>query len=97
MHLFIAGVGLLVATLMAASGVAAVARGWVLPMNRGRVLRTRLYGCGQLLIAVALSWQMGVLTGLVPLPDSAPTLAGSVLLIVGLILLMLSQRSRARR
>lgn len=92
MHLFIAVFGMLVAALMAASGVAALARGWVLPLNRGRVLRTRLYGAGQLVVAVALCWQMAVLTRLVPRPDSAPTLAGSALLLIGLFMIMFSQR-----
>lgn len=47
----------LLALLIAASGVAAVARGWVPPMHRGFVRRVRLYGWGQLVFGLGLCLQ----------------------------------------
>ncbi|WP_406261553.1 hypothetical protein [Streptomyces nigra] len=41
------------ALLIAASGLAAVTSGWVLPMNRRHVRTPRLYGWGQLVVAFA--------------------------------------------
>ncbi|MGW0856458.1 hypothetical protein [Streptomyces sp. NPDC002690] len=52
---FYVGIPLVVLALaFGASGVASVARGWVLPFNRGRVRRVRLFGRGQLLMAFSL-------------------------------------------
>ncbi|MGI5138560.1 hypothetical protein [Streptomyces sp. CA-106110] len=58
LYLYLAMSSALVALFIAASGVAAVTRGWVLPVNRSRVRRIRLYGWGQLLIAFALCWHV---------------------------------------
>nr|WP_222108969.1 hypothetical protein [Streptomyces cupreus] len=88
----------LLALLYAASGVAAVARGWVLPMHRKRVHRRGLFGCGQLVVAFALCWQ--TIFGLV-LEDldtrTWGTLTGSVLLVAGVIVMAVSQRAGGNR
>ncbi|WP_371619893.1 hypothetical protein [Streptomyces sp. NBC_00454] len=82
----------LIALLIAVSGVAAVARGWVLPMNRRHVHSPRVYGWGQLVAALALCWQ--VLFGLV-ISDSGTrhwgTLTGGAILVVGLMVMMVGQ------
>ncbi|MFD9036696.1 hypothetical protein ACFVZW_37030 [Streptomyces sp. NPDC059567] len=87
----------LIASLVAASGVAAVTRGWVLPMNRRYVRAPRLYGWGQLVMAFAMCWQ--VVFGLV-ISDSATrqwgTLTGGAILLVGLFLMAAAQRTRRR-
>ncbi|MEV5683458.1 hypothetical protein AB0L68_09735 [Streptomyces sp. NPDC052164] len=58
MQLYLAVPVVLVALLIAASGVAALTRGWVLASNRSPVRRPRLYGWGQLTVAFALCRQM---------------------------------------
>nr|WP_206327835.1 hypothetical protein [Streptomyces sp. S3(2020)] len=82
----------LLALLVAASGVAAVARGWVLPMNRHRVRAPRIYGWGQLVVAFALGCQL--VFGLV-IGDSGArplgTLVGSAILVAGLVVMMAGQ------
>ncbi|WP_318841302.1 hypothetical protein [Streptomyces sp. SS1-1] len=88
----------LVVSLIAASGVAAVTRGWVLPWNRRRVHRVRLYGWGQLGVALGLCCQ--VLFGLMigdPGVRALMTLTGGVLLLTGIIVMMVSQRPGAHR
>ncbi|MGW0793554.1 hypothetical protein [Streptomyces sp. NPDC002692] len=83
----------LLALLIAASGVAAVARGWVPPMHRGFVRRVRLYGWGQLVFALGLCWQAVSET-----VDDAPGVwhwegdAAAGMVVVGLCLVGLSQR-----
>ncbi|MFI9601852.1 hypothetical protein ACIHCX_18670 [Streptomyces sp. NPDC052043] len=88
----------LLALLFAASGIATITRGWVLPMNRHRVYRVRLYGWGQLVAGFALCWQ--VVFGLV-LSDIGirqwGTLFGSALLLTGIILMGVSQRAGGHR
>ncbi|MBL3665146.1 hypothetical protein JL475_03755 [Streptomyces sp. M2CJ-2] len=94
----LAVLAVLVASLIAASGVAAVTRGWVLPVNRPRVHRVRLYGWGQLGVAFGLCCQ--VLFGLMisnPGIRSLVTLTGSGLLLSGIIVMMVSQRPGANR
>ncbi|MEU2134047.1 hypothetical protein [Streptomyces sp. NPDC018352] len=91
MKLYLAVPVVLLALLIAASGVAAVSRGWVLPVNRRPVCHPHLYGWGQLVVAFALCWQMVFL--LVPgNPDTRQwgTLTGSVLLLTGLIVMKVS-------
>ena len=84
----------LLALFIAATGVAAVRRGWVLPMHRGFVCRVRLYGWGLLLLAFGLCVQ-AVFEGL----DEAPAIwhwgadAGVALALGGLCTMGLSQRS----
>ncbi|MGW6139351.1 hypothetical protein ACWFRM_03405 [Streptomyces sp. NPDC055144] len=85
----------LLALLVATSGVAAVTRGWVLPMNRRHVRAPRIYGWGQLVVAFALCWQP--VFGSV-ISDSAArplgTLIGSMILLAGVILMMVGQLAR---
>lgn len=57
MKLYLAVPVVLVALLIAASGVAALTRGWVLASNRSPVRRPRLSGWGQLAVAFALCRQ----------------------------------------
>lgn len=82
----------LFALLVAASGMAAVTRGWVLPMNRRHVRNPRLYGWGQLVAAFALCWP--VVFGLV-ISDAGTrswgALTGGMLLVVGLLVMMVGQ------
>lgn len=84
----------LVALLFAASGVAGITRGWVLPTSGRPVRRPRLYGWGQLLGAVGLCWH--VVFWLV-LSDADTfesgirqweALSGIALVLTGLILMM---------
>ncbi|MEU7278494.1 hypothetical protein AB0A69_06850 [Streptomyces sp. NPDC045431] len=88
----------LLALLIAASGVAAVTHGWVLPTNRKAVHRPRLYGWGQLTVALALCCH--TLVGLVITELGTRqwgTLTGSALLLTGLMVMMVSQRQLGRR
>ncbi|MGW7425628.1 hypothetical protein ACWGJB_37315 [Streptomyces sp. NPDC054813] len=92
MKLYIAVPLLLVAALIAASGIAAVTRGWVLPMNRRRVRAPRIYGWGQLVLAFALCWQL--VFGLVidtPGVSQSGTLIGSVIFLAGLAVMIAGQ------
>ncbi|MFB7215720.1 hypothetical protein [Streptomyces sp. NPDC056255] len=93
MKLYLAVPAVLLALLIAASGVAAFSRGWVLPVNRRPVCHPHLYGWGQFVVAFALCRQMAFL--LVPgNPDSSQwgTLTGSALLLTGLIVMKVSHR-----
>lgn len=85
--------------LVGASGIAAITRGWVLPMNRGRVHRVRLYGWGQTLMSVSLLTQgtfmllMGGTSRV--LPSFYPI--WSLALLAGLVLMGVSQRTGGPR
>ncbi|WP_432044074.1 hypothetical protein [Streptomyces cadmiisoli] len=98
MWLYLAVPFVLVALLIAASGVAAITRGWVLPWNRRHIRRVRLYGWGQLIVAVGLCWQVvfGLLVSGIGVRQFM-TLTGSGLLLAGLIVMMVSQRPGANR
>ncbi|MFE2089397.1 hypothetical protein ACWD4L_37890 [Streptomyces sp. NPDC002596] len=98
MKLYLAVPVVLLALFIAASGAAAVSRGWVLPTNRRPVRRPRLYGWGQLMVAFALCWQMVFLLVLSD-PDTRQwgTLTGSALLLTGLIVMMVSHRTGGNR
>ncbi|MER5277893.1 hypothetical protein ABT025_19350 [Streptomyces sp. NPDC002809] len=88
----------LLALLIAASGVAAITRGWVLPTNRKPIRSIRLYGWGQLVVSFGLCWE--AVFALVITDIGARqwgTLAGSALLLAGLFLMMLSWRKRDNR
>jgi len=88
----------LVALLVGASGVAAVARGWVPPMNRRHVRRVRLYGWGQLMAAFALCWEAAFRLVISNAGIRVwVTLFGSGLLVVGLIVMGASQRASGNR
>ncbi|WP_324789329.1 hypothetical protein [Streptomyces sp. H51] len=98
MKLYLAVPLVLFALLIAASGVAAVTSGWVLPMNRRHVRAPRIYGWGQLTVAFALCWQM--VFGLM-ISDSGArtsgTLIGAAILLAGLILMMAGQLTGGNR
>ncbi|MEV7860974.1 hypothetical protein AB0O86_19615 [Streptomyces hirsutus] len=93
MRLYLAIPSVVVALLFAASGVAAITRGWVLPTNRRHVHRVRLYGWGQLVAAFGLCCQVVfglVITGVGIREFGA--VSGSGLLLTGLIVMMVSHR-----
>jgi drug/metabolite transporter superfamily protein YnfA len=96
--LYIAVPLVLLALFYAATGVAAVTRGWMLPMNRRRVHAPRVYGWGQLMVAFALCWQtaFGLLIGDSDTLPSAP-LIGSAILVAGFIVMMVGQRAGGTR
>lgn len=87
----------LVVLLIAASGVAAVTRGWVLPMNRRRVRTPRIYGWGQLVVAFGLCWQL-VFGMVIGDADARPlgTLVGGVVLVAGFLVMMVGQLAGRR-
>jgi hypothetical protein len=71
MHLFLAVAGAVAFGLLGVSGIASIARGWVAPWGRARVLRPKLWGYGSLLGAVggAVYFYLGPLAqeyGLLP-------------------------------
>ncbi|MFI5976254.1 hypothetical protein [Streptomyces sp. NPDC051452] len=92
MKLYLAVPLVLLALLIAASGVAAVTSGWVLPMNRRHVRAPRIYGWGQLVVAFALCWQL--IFGLM-ISDSGArpfgTVIGAAILLAGLVVMMVGQ------
>ncbi|MEU2784006.1 MULTISPECIES: hypothetical protein [unclassified Streptomyces] len=98
MKLYLAVPLVLLALFIAASGVAAVASGWVLPMNRRHVRAPRIYGWGQLMVAFALCWQL--VFGLV-ISDSGArpsgTLIGAAILLAGLVIMMVGQLAGGRK
>ena len=98
MKLYLAIPLVLLALLIAASGVAAVARGWVLPMNRRHVRGPHLYGWGQLVVAFALCWQVAFEL-VISDSDTRPwgTLSGSVILLVAIIVMTVAQLAGGNR
>jgi hypothetical protein len=88
----------LLALLGAASGVAGITRGWVLPTNRRPVRRPRLYGWGQLVAAFGLCWQTVFVWVISDIGNRQwGALFGSALLLTGLILMMVSHRAGRNR
>ncbi|MEV6027679.1 hypothetical protein [Streptomyces sp. NPDC052036] len=85
MALYFAVPLVLVALLFAASGVAAITHGWVFPRWRRPVRRVRLYGSAQLVVAVAVCWQVVFATAL---DDSAWGESVSCALLLTVIVLM---------
>lgn len=103
MTLYVAVPVVLVALFFAASGVAGITRGWVLPANRRPVYRPRLYGWGQLVGAVGLCWHVLFWLGLSN-PDTFDSgirqweaLSGIALVLAGFILVMVSRRGGGNR
>ncbi|MFF7967900.1 hypothetical protein ACFZC3_21430 [Streptomyces sp. NPDC007903] len=98
MKLYVAVPLVLLALLIAASGVAAVAGGWVLPVNRRRVRAPRIHGWGQLVVAFALCWQLvfGLMIGDSEVRPSG-TLIGATILLGGVIVMMVSQLAGGNR
>ncbi|MFJ4845049.1 MULTISPECIES: hypothetical protein [unclassified Streptomyces] len=82
----------MLASLFAASGVAGITQGWVVPWNRRRVSRPGLYGCGQLVFAFGLYWQ-ALFAWVINDPGARAwgTLAGSAILLAGVIVLLPAQ------
>ncbi|MGV9456583.1 hypothetical protein [Streptomyces sp. NPDC003635] len=98
MKLYLAVPLVLLALLIAASGVAAVTSGWVLPMNRRHVRAPRTYGWGQLVVAFALCWQLvfGLMIsdfGVRPFG----TLMGAAMLFAGVVVMMVGQLAGGNR
>jgi hypothetical protein len=98
MRLYLGIPVILLALLIAASGIAALTRGWVLPTSRKHVTRPQLYGWGQLVIAIALCCQaaFGLMTNDLDARQGG-TLAGSVLMVIGTLVIAVSQRTTGRR
>ncbi|MGW6981643.1 hypothetical protein ACWGE1_19730 [Streptomyces sp. NPDC054932] len=98
MKLYLVAPLVLVALVIAASGLAAVTRGWLLPMNRRHIRSPRLYGWGQLVTAFALCWQ--VVFGLV-IHDSGTrqwgTLTGGAILVAGFAVILAGQLTGGSR
>lgn len=85
---------IVLALLIAASGVAAIIRGRVLPAPRKRIRRPRVYGWGQLVIATALCCQavFGLMTDDLDARQGG-TLTGSVLMVTGIVVIAVSRRA----
>ncbi|MFB7110232.1 hypothetical protein [Streptomyces sp. NPDC056291] len=99
MKVYMAIAGVLIALLIAASGVAGITRGWVPPMNRRPVHRPRLYGWGQLVCAFGILGN-GVFWLVLTDPDIRPwgALFSNMLGLTGIILMMMGRyRSRNRQ
>ncbi|MFG3552564.1 hypothetical protein [Streptomyces sp. NPDC047725] len=98
MRLYLGILVVVLASLIAASGVAAMTRGWVLPTNRKPVRRPQLYGWGQLAVAIALCCQ--AVFGLM-VNDLYTrlwgTLTGSILMVTGILVIGVSQRTAGRQ
>ncbi|GAA1009849.1 hypothetical protein STXM2123_1838 [Streptomyces sp. F-3] len=95
MDLWIAAPLVLLALLNAALGVAAVARGWLLPSFRSRVHQVRLHGWGHLMAAGGLFCH--AVPGLLESGSgirSLSALSGSGLLLGGVIAMGISRRER---
>lgn len=78
--------------LLVAGGVAAIRNGWILPFQRRRVYRTRLFGWAQLVMAAAFAAQVAG-----QLLDEGearlvPGLVALFALLAGLVLAVLAQR-----
>ena len=87
----------LAALLVAASGTAAITRGWVPPWNRKTVRRTQLYGWAQVVMAAALCCPAAF--GLMPADLDVRqwgTLGGTALMLAGVLLIAASQRTAGR-
>ncbi|MDG9720684.1 hypothetical protein [Streptomyces sp. DH24] len=98
MRLYLGVPVILLALLIAASGMAAVTRGWVLPTNRKPIRRPQLYGWGQLVMAIALCCQavFGLMTSDLDTRQWG-TLTGSVLMVTGILVIAVSQRTTGHR
>ncbi|MCD2468563.1 hypothetical protein ACFCWD_09650 [Streptomyces sp. NPDC056374] len=83
--------------LLVAGGVAAIRNGWILPFQRRRVYRTRLFGWAQLVMAAAFAAQVAG-----QLLDEGearlvPGLVALFALLAGLVLAVLAQRPNPDR
>ncbi|MFB0629125.1 hypothetical protein [Streptomyces sp. AB3(2024)] len=80
------------ALLLAASGVATLSRGWLLPWQRRYIVRPRLLGWAQLLVAAALGVQLTGLLVVDPVYRPVVTMPGCAALLFGLVLTTRAQR-----
>lgn len=80
-----------VALLLAASGAAVLGRGWLLPWQRRYIVRPRLFGWAQLLVAAALGVQLVGLLAVDSAYRSAVNMPGVVGLLFGLVLITRAQ------
>ncbi len=81
-----------VALLLAVSGVATLSRGWLLPWQRRHIVRPRLFGWAQLLIAAALGVELVGLLVVDSAYRSVVTMPGVVGLLFALVLSTRAQR-----
>ncbi|MFF3861446.1 hypothetical protein [Streptomyces sp. NPDC002209] len=81
-----------VALLLAVSGVATLSRGWLLPWQRRHIVRPRLFGWAQLLIAAALGVELVGLLAVDSAYRSVVTMPGVVGLLIALVLSTRAQR-----
>ncbi|MFE4421361.1 hypothetical protein [Streptomyces sp. NPDC056817] len=92
----VSAIPVLGALVFAASGVAAVTRGWVPSGYRDSVRRVGLNGWGQLLVAVGLGCQV-VLSHVMSWPGIWQALVCGPLLLAGIALMMVSRRAGGDR
>ncbi|MGT2530866.1 hypothetical protein ACU4GG_30225 [Streptomyces nojiriensis] len=81
-----------VALLVAAAGTATLTTGWMLPWQRKHVVRPRLFGWAQLLIAAALFVQLAGLSVAGSPYASLFAMPGTVALLFGMVLITRAQR-----
>lgn len=86
-----------IALLLAASGVAALGRGWLLTWQRRHIVRLRLFGWVRLLIAAALGSQVIGLPAVDPVYRSVVTVPGVEVVLLGLVLITRAQRPPCTR
>ncbi|MFJ8016813.1 hypothetical protein [Streptomyces sp. NPDC096339] len=80
------------ALLLAASGTAVLTKGWMLPRQRKHVVRTKLFGWAQLLLAAALGVQLVGLTVVGPPYQGLFVTPGVIGLLFALVLVTRAQR-----
>ncbi|MFF2197796.1 hypothetical protein [Streptomyces sp. NPDC058157] len=80
------------ALLLAASGTAVLSRGWLLPRQRRHVLRPRLFGWAQLVMAGGLGTQLVGLLAVDPVYRPVVAMPGALALLLGLVLVVRAQR-----
>ncbi|MFG2877631.1 hypothetical protein ACGFYU_21985 [Streptomyces sp. NPDC048337] len=81
-----------VAVLLAVSGAATLSRGWMPPWQRRHIVRPKLFGWAQLLIAAGLGVQLVGLLAVDPSYRPVVTMPGTVVLLLAMALTALAQR-----
>ncbi|WP_328764479.1 hypothetical protein [Streptomyces sp. NBC_00272] len=81
-----------VALLLAVSGGATLSRGWLLPWQRRHIVRPRLFGWAQLLIAAALGIELVGLLAVDSAYRSVVTMPGVMGLFFAMVLISRAQR-----
>ncbi|WP_030861793.1 hypothetical protein [Streptomyces sp. NRRL F-2747] len=81
-----------VALLLALSGVATLSRGWLFPWQRRHIVRPRLFGWAQLLIAATLGVELVGLLAVDSAYRSVVTMPGVVVLLFAMVLITRAQR-----